>query len=187
MSSDNGIFQYGAQARLGRIHDNIRRKIINLNNQLISIPVECIHITNKKKRNGDEVTHVVQKAEVCHIVFPKMENLPLRSISKKDGTNTYAFSSLIDIFKDENQKQFFIIKSKERLTVGDIIVRCIFPDVPDGVIDVLILEVKNPLGTLGATSIIELEYNCSLVTKDLPEDIQQMIVDWAVRRSKIDY
>lgn len=184
--ANNNIKQFSAQARLGRIHDNIRREIIGLNTQLISLPVECLTLREKKSRTNDIITHTAVKAGICHIAFPKIENVPLRTIRRKDGSSDYKIDSLVDIYSDESQKQFFTVVSKERLTVDDLIIRVLFPE-KEGPVNVLILQVNEPIGTLGSSSLIKIEYKCSLFVKELPEDLMNLIIDWAKRRGKIDY
>ncbi len=178
--------RYNVQARLGKINDKIAKKLFNHANKLISTPTECLRMSVKKSVEGDAITQVVSKAEICHVVFPKMESVPLRTLTKEDGTKSYAISSLVSAYADDTQPQLFAIKSAENLNVDDLLCKVYFNNESSiENLNLLILNVTEILGTFGASAIVEKSYKCALYTQELPKELKDMIIEWAQRRLDI--
>jgi hypothetical protein len=182
----DNIYQYGALARLGKIEDNITRKVTRLQTKFVSIPTECLRLSVKKTKEGDNITSTIKSADICHIDFPQLKDIKLRTIKKDQGTY-YAVSSLIDAYADESVKSFYTIQSAEPLDVNDLICRCMFSENPNEPINLLILEIVDVLGTFGISSLTKKSYSCTLFTQDLNTEILKMIADFAERRRKVGY
>lgn len=178
---------YNAYAKLGRIHDNIRRKCLNNSMKFISTPIECLRIKNKKNDEGDIISHTVEKADLCQIVFPPMKEIPVRYIENKDGSKDLSISSLVGMAEDGEEKKLFKINCTTALNVGDIICRYIWDDCTNEKIGVVILEITDIFGSFGATSLVMKSYNCAIYTQKLPQQLLQMLYDWAERRRKIGW
>ena len=170
------------QARAATIQDNIRRKLIKNQASLIGIPEEIISIKTTKNRDGDIITRIVNKALTANVVFPPMTDVPIRYL-KKDDHNVWSITSLISAFAEDNQ-QIYTVTSDNTLDVDDIIVRTFLMN---DKANVVCLEVKEVLATFGGNSIISNNYKVALYTQDLPQQMVDIIVDFAKRRQQVQY
>jgi hypothetical protein len=92
------------QSRLGAKQDHIRRKVIDNNSRLVSTPTDCIRCRARKTFEGDDISWIVERADVVNIVFPKLEDVPIRKIRKdKDNPGHYVMTSLVGAFEDGTQ------------------------------------------------------------------------------------
>jgi|LSQA01.1.fsa_nt_gi hypothetical protein len=173
------------QSRLGTVHDNIRRKAINNSLRLISIPTEVLRFKNTKNQEGDVITRVIEEASLIHVVFQKIENVPIRLLEKNG--EKFVLTSLINAFADENAKQQYLVTAVEQLTIGDILCRVFLPTSVNNKPTVLLLEVVEVLGTIGTHSLITCNYQTTLLTQDLNQEMIDVIADFAVRRKRINY
>jgi hypothetical protein len=68
------------QSRLGYYNDRLRRKIVDNNLRWISHPTDCIRTTHRKTFEGDSVSYIVERADIVPIIFPPLEEVPIRKI-----------------------------------------------------------------------------------------------------------
>ena len=73
------------QARLGVCHDNIKRKLLDNNIELLGVPTDCIRIKVKKNDEGDKISSKIEKADIVNIIFPPLVDVPYRYIKKSNS------------------------------------------------------------------------------------------------------
>jgi len=178
------------QARLGVIHDPMRRKLLDNTIGLIGTPTDCIRITVKKNDEGDKLSSKVEKADIVNIVFPPMIDVPYRYIKKTNAVgdrDAYQITSLVAATTDEEQKSYEVSAPHGvSLDVGDLICR-VFMDNEQTIPIVLVLEITEMLGTFGSSAIISHKYKSVIPIDKLPEAVSGVIAEMAQRRLNIRF
>ena len=168
---------------MGHFQDHLRRKLTDNLISLTGQASDCIRVKYKRTRNGDIETRVVEGADVVSVIFPVLKDVPYRRLAKSiDGT-----SSTISIETLPTAMELFpmqiMVPHNNNIYRDDLIFR-LFRDVteveyaPDYLLStkndmmdgssnpnvrpiILVLQVKEPLGTFGAESLVWTKFNCT--------------------------
>jgi hypothetical protein len=174
------------QSRLGQYHDRIRKKLIDNKISLTGQPVDCIRVRNKLTKQGDIETRVVDDATVLPIIFPPLKDVPYRRMTSTGTTGAMQFQletlpSVMDLFPIE-----IICTQASQLYMDDLIFR-IFVDDATPVPLVLCLQVVEPKGTFGVSSMIYGKFDCTFYREELPSEMLETVVMLGKRRLSLGW
>ena len=173
------------QKRLSIKHGIITRKILDNNIELEGTPQDCIRIRYKKTKDGDTEAWELLMADIQSIYFPPLDEVPFRKL-KDNGEGKYKITSLVDSYSDENVDKYkLIFTHKSDLMNGDLIIRVFHdPDVSEPII--LVFELTELLGPFG--DMLESQSaNSVLCSKDIPDEIAEVVSEMAKRRLKLGF
>lgn len=175
------------QARLQMKHDIIKRKCMDNLIEHEGNPTDCIRIRVKKNDEGDITDRVIEKADIVHIVFPPLKDVPYRRLYKNERTKKLEITSLPATGEPEANEDFTIIAPhKEFLLNHDLIIRVMLdPDIETPII--LALEITEPLGTFGGSMLIQSKFKCCLYNETLSEQTLDIIAEMAKRRLNLNF
>ena len=172
------------QARLGRKIDNILRKVTDNNIRLASQPVDMIRIkVNRDPISQDLISRTVVSTEIVPIIFPTMEKVPLRRLTR-EGEDGVLVPNLYQFY--EEQYWTIYTPAEIRLDEDDILLRLIY-DPYSNEPNILCTQVKEGKATVGYNSIIYLEYAVTLYDEALPEEIIDIIKDANRKREELGW
>lgn len=172
------------QARLGRKIDNILRKVTDNNIRLASQPVDMIRIkVNRDPISQDLISRTVVSTEIIPIIFPTMEKVPLRRLTR-EGEDDVLVPNLYQFY--EEQYWTIYTPAEIRLDEDDILLRLIY-DPYSNEPNILCTQVKEGKATVGYNSIIYLEYAVTLYDEALPEEIIDIIKDANRKREELGW
>jgi hypothetical protein len=172
------------QNRLGKYHDNLRRKLLDNNISLTGSAADCIRVRAKKSKQGDTVTRVVEDAEVISVIFPVLKDVPYRRMAKVDGSSSFTMEtlpSIMDLFPFE-----IISTQVGKIYQGDLIFRILLEP---GALEpmVMALEVTEPKGTFGSASMIYAKFDCVYYNEVLPPEVLETVAMLARRRMALGW
>ena len=154
--------------------------------ELAGNPTDCIRIHYKYNDEGDIESRIIENATVESVIFPPLKDVPYRKLTKEK--NSYKITSLVNIAAEGEASEKFTLTFTHAsgLSVGDLIVRVFLdPDVEKPII--LVLMVKEVLGTFGHQMLLTTKCNATLDMETLPEETEQVIGQMAERRLHIRF
>lgn len=170
------------QARLQRCHDIIKRKVLDNSIAHEGNPTDCIRIHVKKNDEGDYESRILEEADIVHVVFPPLSDVPVRRIWQDHKLNRIMMTSLPESTKDEKDSAYTIVAPQSAILLpGDLIVR-IMEDTDTDKPIIVCLEVLEALGTFGGSMLIMMKYQCHLYNETLDAETLKIIVEMAKRR-----
>ena len=176
------------QTRLSGLHDNIRRKIIDRQLALQGHVTDCIRVRTTKNKEGDIISHIIVAADIVHVSFGPMKDVPIRELQNQNGR--YVVTSLISAVGALEQEvpQHYTIQAprSEKIQVGDYIFRVMLEADMEFPI-VLGLEITEKLATFGANSVTNVSYKVAIYMQDLPDKMVEVISSMAKRRLHLRY
>lgn len=172
------------QSRLAEKHEILKRKLLDNSKEIAGSPTDCIHITLKKDKEGDTISHIVEKADVVSVIFPPLVDVPIRKI-KSEFSNVYQITSLVNA-ADDNDKFILEIPYGQNVDMDDLIIR-VFIDPSTQRPTILALQVIETLGTFGIEMLLSIKYNTTIYADPLPEKLLNTITQMAERRLKIKF
>jgi len=176
------------QQRIGRKHDLLRRKIIDNNMRLISDAVDCLRVKTRKTFEGDDTSLIVESCEVINAVFPKMKDLPFRKVKIDQMTQQWQLTSLVGMFEEGEQEKHFTLHVPYRWNVDtdDLICRVFIDDAQNYPI-IIVIQVKELLGTFGTGQLIMQKCICTIPTIDLPQEVISTLQQMSRRRLTVGF
>lgn len=168
------------QARLAARQNKIAKKLIDNKIRLSGIATDCIKVTAKTTDQGDIISRKVESLDVVSVIFPALEDIPIRKILHSSGvtiTIPYSF---------ENQPFEVLIPSTSKVDHNDILVKY-YENESNEDPYLAIYQVKDMLGTFGARSIVYAKYKLTIYDGELPQKIIDWAVDMAKRRSELKW
>lgn len=170
------------QARMARFHDPIRRKLTDNITSLTGQATDCIRVRVKKNKQLDIESRVVEEVKVIPIIFPPLIDVPYRRLNQVDGQyRLESFVAATDLFPIQIQTT-----QVDKIYVGDLIFR-ILRDSQVAQPIVMVLEVVEAKGTFGAQSLIWGKFDCVYYNDTLPQEMLDMIVEVAERRTYLEW
>lgn len=172
------------QARLGKKMDNIARKVFDNNIRLASQPTDMLRIkVNRDKISQDLLSRTIVSAEIVPIIFPSMKDVPLRRLIREDGEDILV-PNLYQFYDD----QFWTIyvPAEIRLDEDDLLIRIIYDPYSDEP-NILCMQVKEILTTLGYNSIVYLSARVTLYDESLPSEVVNIIKDANKKRAELGW
>lgn len=169
------------QARLGNKLDPIKRKFIDNSILLTSHPTDMLRIrVSRDARTHDILSRKIISNEILPIVLPIMENVPMRRLIRDD----YNVLSLA-VTDIDNAKPFEIYcPGAGQLQRDDLLFRFIgdtYSELPY----VLVLQVKDELGTIGYSSLLQVKYSATLYDEALPSSVVNAVYAANLKRGRL--
>jgi len=192
---------------MGHFHDPIRRKLTDNLISLTGQAADCIRVSFKRTRNGDIETRVVEAAEVVSVIFPILKDVPYRRLTKgpsgisietlPTATELFPLQIMVphenNIYKDDLIFRIFRDISEAKYKTDYVLKDPSTMDMMDGTAEtdvrpiVLVLQVKEPLGTMGVESMIWSKFNCTYSDEPLPQEMLETVVELSNRRLKLGW
>jgi hypothetical protein len=177
------------QSRLGRFHDPIRKKLIDNSISLSGQVADCIKVRTKVTKQGDIASRIVEDVTVISAVFPPYADVPFRRLTRETGqgdSNTVQLKvttlpAAMELFPIQIWTTQY-----DQIYLGDLIFR-IFKDPTSDSPLVVVLQVKEPLGTFGVQNLIYAKYNCTYWDEELPQEMLDVVVATAERRLALQW
>lgn len=173
------------QARLGRKLDIINNRIIDNDIRITAHPTDMIRVEAvRDERSGDLISRVIKSTEVMPILLPKMVDIPLRHLIREN--RDVLVPSLYSISQEEYFEVYAPVECD--LNEDDLLIRILYdssPEVSDPYI--LVLQVKDILGTLGYSSILWKKCVCSLYDEVLPEKVVLTLKECIKKREILNW
>jgi hypothetical protein len=163
---------------------------------------DCIRVKSKKTKTGDIETRVVTGADVVSVIFPVLKDVPYRRLSKGSGGITietlptamelFPLQIMVPhnngIYRDDLIFRLFRDISEVDYKTDYLLSDPATMDMMDGsaVTDVrpivLVLQIKEPLGTFGVESMVWTKFNCTYSDEPLPQEMLDTVVELSNRR-----
>lgn len=173
----------GFQARLGKRLDKITRKVLDNGIRLTSHPTDMLRISVKRdSRSGDLISRTITSSEIVPIIFPNMENVPLRHFVSQDDKEV-----LLPSFYAFSQEQYFDLYApvNTKLDVDDLLIRFVYND--EGLPWISVLQVKDVLSTVGYNSILLNKLQCTFYDETLPDKVISLIKTAIAKREELGW
>lgn len=172
------------QAKLGRKLDNINRKVMDNNIRLSGQPTDMLRIkVNRDAISSDLISRTIISAEIIPVIFPNMEKVPLRRLTR-DGDLEVLVPNLYQFYED----QYWTIytPAEIRLDEDDLLLRMIYDPYSDEP-NIVALQCKEGLASIGYNSIVWLQYSVTLYDEKLPQDVIDIIKKANKKRSDLGW
>lgn len=171
------------QARLGNKLDPIKRKFLDNSILLAAHPTDMLRIrVTRDPRSHDIRSRKIVANEILPIMLPVLENVPMRRLVR-DDYNVLSLS-VTDI---ENSKPFEVYcPGIGQLQRDDLLFRFIgdaYSELPY----VMVLQVKDELGTIGYSSILHVKYSVTLYDEPLPSAVVSAVYAAAIKRGRLKW
>lgn len=173
------------QARLGNKLDNITQRVIDNNIRLTSHPTDMLRIqVNRDERSHDLKSRTLKSVEILPIILPVLKDIPLRHMLR-DETDILVPS----MYMIANEEYFEVYAPIEvDLNEDDLLVR-ILTDQSYEINDpyVMVLQVKEVLGTFGYASLVWKKCLCTFYDEQLPGQIINLIKADIKKRNQLGW
>jgi len=173
------------QARLGKKLDNITQKVLDNNLRLSAHPTDMLRIeVNRDERSRDLISRTVKSVEVLPILLPKMVDIPLRHFIR-DNTDIMIPS----LYATQEQEYFEVYSPIEvDLNEDDLLIRILNDSSPDiNNSYVMVLQVKEVLGTFGYNSLVYKKLVVTFYDESLPPQIINTIKEANKKRELLTW
>lgn len=159
------------QARLGKKLDKISRKVIDNQIRLTSNPTDMIRVqAQRDPQSGDLISRTISDAEVMPIILPVLKDIPLRHFIRE--TEDIVIPSLYTTVEQEYFEIYAPVES--HLLNDDLLIRLLGDPNTDEPY-VMVLQVKEILGTFGYSNLKWMKYWVTFYDEKLPSKIIQII------------
>lgn len=171
------------QARLGSRLDPIKRKFLDNNILLSAHPTDMLRIrVDRDSRTQDILSRKIIANEILPIMLPVMKDIPLRRMTR-DDKDVVTFS-VGDIADSKPFEAFCPMNAQ--LHRDDLLFRFIkdpYSELPY----VLVLQVKDELGTLSYSSLLYMKYSLTIYDEPLPEAVVNAVYSSAIKREGLSW
>lgn len=174
------------QDRLAQKLDLKRRKLIDLAISHAGSATDAIRVRLSKNDEGDIISRVIEKADVIHVVFPPMEDVPYRRLSA-DKNSPYEITSPVASAEDDSKKFYEIYTTHNAVLLPDDLIIRVMQDPEVDTPIILCLQVLEPLGTFGGTMLIKHKYKTDLYNETLSKEVIDVIYEMVKRRIFLGY
>jgi len=169
------------QARLAAKLNKISQKLADNSISLMGTATDVIRLKSKKNNFGDIISRSLEDIDVVEIRFPALKEVPMWRFDS-NGVPQQS----VDIHSGEYQPFKSIVPLQFKLDQDDILIK--FFENPQGDKPlVLVLQVKDVLGTFGDRSIIYQQYNISYYDEQIETEIWEWVLKAAQRRGLLGW
>lgn len=177
-------FQRSAwQARLGAKLDPIKRKFRDNSMLLAAHPTDMLRIrVLRDPRTHDILSRKIVSNEILPIILPVMEDVPMRRLVRED--HNILSLSITDV---DNAKPFEVYcPSVSQLQRDDLLFRFIGDPYSESPY-VLVLQVKDELGTIGYSELLHVKYSVTIYDEALPSAVVSAVYAAAIKRGRLKW
>jgi len=164
-------FQSRLSSRTNRISQKLNDNTIRLSGTIS----DCIKITLKLSPIGDIISRKIEDLDVIPVVFPALEDIPLKRVTSATG-ELVTVPYTLDIQPIE-----VLIPLNNKVDQDDLIVK-FYENTESHDPYIAVLQVKDILGTFGARTIVYHKYKLTNYDGVLPPKIIEWVLDMARRR-----
>lgn len=184
-SSGRRMRRTSFQARLGKKMDRISQKVIDNNIRLTSNPTDMLRIqVNRDSRSSDLKSRTVKSVEILPIILPVLKDIPLRHMLREE--TDILVPSMYMIAQEEYFEVWAPIEVD--LNEDDLLIRILndsSPEISDPY--VMVLQVKEVLGTFGYASLVWKKCLCTFYDEQLPTQIINVIKKDIKKREELGW
>lgn len=173
------------QARLGKKLDRISQRILDNDIRLTSNPTDMLRIeVSRDSRSSDLKRRTVKSVEVLPIILPILKDIPLRHMLREE--TDILIPSMYMIAQEEYFEVWAPIEVD--LNEDDLLIRILndsSPEISDPY--VMVLQVKEVLGTFGYASLVWKKCLCTFYDEALPSQIINVIKENIKKRELLGW
>jgi hypothetical protein len=168
------------QARLSGKLNNLHKKLLDNSIKLAGSLTDVMRLSITYSKQGDKQSCTVTGLDVIELMFPKLEDIPLKKILGSGFIN-------LAVFKDEEVDPIVCLTPMVYdIKAGDFILK--YLENPANTNPwVLLLEVKDILGTFGDRSLLYQKIQLSYPDGVIPSQVTDYILDMASRRETLKW
>lgn len=167
------------QSRLAAKQNALAKKLTDNSIRLAGAVTDVIRIKSTYTLQQDLSSRTIEGLDVVELIFPSLAKIPMRRFIKNGASYQAVFAKEADVEPFE-----CFVPSSYNIDRDDLIVK--FYDNPTGDEPwILVLQVKDMLGTFGARSVIWVSLQLTYYDELLPEPLIQFIKDIAQRRKDL--
>ena len=164
------------QSRLAAKQNRIAQKLSDNSIGMLGTVTDVFRIKTKKNGMGDLISRTVEDIDVIEIIFPPLKDVPMWRFVGSTSKQS------VDIHSKEELKPFKAFAPvSAKVDQDDIVVKFFENPATDEPL-ILILQVKDVLGTFGARSIIYQQINISYYDEQLEPELITWCMEAANRR-----
>ncbi len=165
------------QSRLAAKQNAIAQKLSDNAISWLGTLTDVIRIKLNKNHVGDVNSKIITAIDAVEIMFPPLKDIPMWRFTNNGSVS----SQSADIHGEDKQPMVGAAPVSSKVDQGDIIIKFFDNPMSDKPM-VLILQIKDVLGTFGQRSIIFQKLNISYYDEQLEPEIWQWCMDAATRR-----
>jgi hypothetical protein len=163
-------------ARLSSKLNALYRKIFDRKLEYAGVLSDALHIRVEKTKTLDIASREVTSIDLVNFVFPRMEDIPMRKITNSFGQTRNS------IYAKDREPFLLGAPIAASIDVDDLIIK-LYDDVSaDNIPWVIILQVKDALGTFGDRSLLYQKVQVTYFDENLPQTIIDYVTTMAARR-----
>lgn len=166
------------QSRLAAKQNQMAQKLSDNALSMLGTITDVIRVRVKKNHVGDVMSKIIDDIDVVEIMFPPLKDIPMWRFTNSGNTIS---AQAPDIHGDQIQPFICAAPVGAKVDQGDIIIK-FFDNPQNDKPMVLVLQIKDVLGTFGQRSIIFQKLNISYYDEQLEPEIWQWCMDAATRR-----
>jgi hypothetical protein len=171
------------QARLGSKMDAIKAKTHDNLFLLASHPTDMIRIQSKRDpRSGDLSSRTIVARDVLPVILPILKDVPLRRFIKEGESTTITSLSPLD-----NKNLFEAYCPLENNLRRDDLLFRIIRTGESSEPYLMVLQVKDELGTFSYSSLLYMKYKLSYFDEQLPQKIVDTLIEFAEKREELKW
>lgn len=168
--------QSSFSARLASKLNALHQKILNKKIEYAGILTDVIRVKIERTTTRDVASREIVGLDLINVIFPRMEDIPMRKITKDDGTTQNA------IYGKTGEPFLLYSPVNVGVDIDDLLIK-LYEDVSaDHVPWVVVFQVKDMLGTFGDRSLVYQKIQCTLFDESLPDAVITFITTMAQRR-----
>jgi len=173
------------QARLTSRLNSLHRKLADNAISWMGVSTDCIRITLKKDNVGDIVSRTVDGLDVVEVIFPNIIDVPMWRFISSDGTVEKRATVIND---PESPLEPFecYAPATSKIDQDDLLIKFFDNPANENPL-VIVLQVKDVLGSFGQRSILFMKLKATYYDGNLPEFIVNSVLDMATRRATLKW
>lgn len=173
--------QHTFSARLASKLNGLYRKIFDKKIEYAGVLSDVIRVKTTRTTTLDIASREVSGLDLINVIFPRMEDIPMRKITKTGGGTRNA------IYANAGQPFLLHAPVSAAVDIDDLLIKYYEDVTADDIPWVTVFQVKDMLGTFGDRSIIYQKIQCSYFDESLPQAVIDYITEMIVRREELEW
>lgn len=165
------------QSRLAAKQNVMAQKLSDNATSLLGTLTDVIRIKLNKNHVGDVNSKIITDIDAVEIIFPPLKDIPMWRFTNNGSLSAQS----VDIHEEQPQPFIGAAPVATKVDQGDILIK-FFDNPQNDKPLVLVLQVKDVLGTFGQRSIIYQKIQITYYDEQLEPEVWQWCMDAALRR-----
>lgn len=165
------------QSRLAAKQNAMAQKLSDNAISLLGTLTDVIRIKLNKNHVGDVNSKIITDIDAVEIMFPPLRDIPMWRFTNNGSLSAQS----VDIHEDKPQPMIGAAPITSKVDQGDVIIKFFDNPMNDKPL-VLILQIKDVLGTFGQRSIIFQKVQITYYDEQLEPEVWQWCMDASLRR-----